>query len=268
MRVVASWPGRRPTEFAFESLGFTIHRAWQNRIIRFCGEEQSHLLHRYWDAVAVETMQSLGQGAPDQRAFVIEPRYRSTFLDELFAARDFVELPFRSPPLVKCLFERAKKTNVDPEFRDIENAFFSQLQKAESDRLGIKTIGWSGKKRGVVPFVEKFCSALAFEGQRNRWRKKIKSGLVFEVGVDLGGNPYCIGKPPLLFRIFHVDDPKYVFSIMHAAVSAVFDRLVPGCDVYAHCRDASDYVLGIRAYIELFNVIAGSFEQALADSTE
>jgi len=29
--------------------------------------------------------------------------------------------------------------------------------------------------------------------------------------------------------------------------------------VYAHCRDASDYVLAIRAYIELFNVIAGSF---------
>jgi hypothetical protein len=264
LRTLASWPGRGPTQHAFEVLGFTAYKSWQNRIIQFCGEQQSHLLHQYWDEVALETMQSLGQGDPDQRSFVIQPQYRSVFLDELFAARDFVELPFRCPPLVKCLFDRAKKTNVDAEFRENENAFFSQLQKAESERLGIQTMGWSGRKRDVAPFVEKFCSALAFERHRNRWRKKVNGDLVFEVGVDLGGNPYCIGRPPLIFRIFHVDDPKYVFSIMHAAVSAVFNRLVPGFDVYAHCRDASDYVLAIRAYIELFNVIAGSFEQALA----
>jgi hypothetical protein len=264
LQTVTSWPGRGPTELAFEALGFTIHKARQNRIIQFCGEKQSHLLHRYWDEIALETMQSLGQGAPDQRAFLIQPRYRSAFLDELFAARDFVEPRFPCPPLVKCLFDRFKKIYLDAEFRDNENAFFSQLRKAESERLGIETIGWSGKKREFVPFVEKFCSALAFERRRYRWRKKINGGLVFEVGVDFGGNPYCIGKPPLLFLIFHVDDPKYVFSIMHAAVSVVFDRLLPGFDVYAHCRDASDYVLGIRAYIELFDVIARSFENALA----
>jgi hypothetical protein len=89
----------------------------------------------------------------------------------------------------------------------------------------------------------------------------------FEVGVDFGGNPYCVGKPPLLFRIFHVDDPKYVYSMMDAAVSAVFDWLVAGCDVYAHCANASDYVLGTRAYIELFDVIARSLEDALACSS-
>jgi len=256
LRTVANWPGRGSTELAFEALGFTILKARQNRIIQFCGEQRSELLNRYWDEIALETMQSLGQGDPDQRAFVIQPRYRSAFLDELFAARDFVEPQFPCPPLVKCLFDRFKKIYLDAEFRDNEVAFFSQLRKAESDRLGIQTMGWSGRKRDVAPFIEKFCSALAFERHRNRWRKKVDGGLVFEVGVDLGGNPYCIGRPPLIFRIFHVDDPKYVFSIMHVAV---FDRLVPGFDVYAHCRDASDYVLAIRAYIELFNVIAGSF---------
>jgi hypothetical protein len=265
LRVVASWPGRRPTELAFEALGFTIYKAWQNRIIEFCGEKQSHVLHRYWDDIALETMQSLGQGAPDQRAFVIQPRYRSAFLDELFAARDFVEPPFRYPPLVKCLFDRFKMIYLDAEFRDSENAFFRQLKKAESERLGIQTMGWSGKKRDVVPFVDKFCTALAFERRRNCWRKKVNGGLVFEVGVDLGGKPHCIGKPPLLFRIFRIDDPKYAFFI---PLVAVFDRLVPGCDIYAHCRDASDYVLGIKAYIELFNVIAGSFEQALTGNVE
>jgi hypothetical protein len=251
LRAVASWPGRGPTQLAFEALGFTLHKAWQNRIIQFCGEQRSDLLHRYRDEIALETMQSLGQGAPDQRAFIIQPRYRSDFLDELFAASDFVEPRFPSPPLVKCLFDRFKKIYLDAEFRDNENVFFGLLRKAESERLGIQTMGWSGKKRDFVPFVEKFCGALAFERQRNRWRKRINGGLVFEVGVDFGDNPYCVGKPPLLFRIFQVDDPKYVFSMMHAAVSAVFDRLVAGCDVYAHCANASDYVLGTRAYIEL-----------------
>jgi len=89
LRTVANWPGRGPTQLAFEALGFTIHKARQNRIIQFCGEQQSHLLNRYWDEVALETMQSLGQGAPDQRAFVIEPRYRSVFLDELFCRQGF-----------------------------------------------------------------------------------------------------------------------------------------------------------------------------------
>jgi hypothetical protein len=83
LRAVASWPGRGPTQLAFEALGFSIHRARQNRIIQFCGDQQSDLLNRYWDEVATETMQSLGQGDPDERAFAIQPAYRSAFLDEL-----------------------------------------------------------------------------------------------------------------------------------------------------------------------------------------
>ena len=57
-----SWPGRKPSQLAFEARGFAIHKAWQERIIRFCGEQQERLLNRYWDEVALETMQSLGQG--------------------------------------------------------------------------------------------------------------------------------------------------------------------------------------------------------------
>jgi hypothetical protein len=120
---VASWPGRGQTQLAFEAPGFSIHKAWQNRIVQFCGEQQAHLLNRYWDEVALETMQSLGQGAPDQRAFVVEPRYRSAFLDDLFASRDFVEPAFKSPPLIKCIFDHFKKVWLDAEFREKEAVF-------------------------------------------------------------------------------------------------------------------------------------------------
>jgi hypothetical protein len=120
---LANWTGRGPTQRAFETLGFSIHKAWQNEIIQFCGEQQSDLLNRYWDEVAVETMQSLGRGAPDQRAFVVQPKYRSAFLDELFASRDFVEPNYPSPPLVKGLFEHDKKVLLDREFRESRVAY-------------------------------------------------------------------------------------------------------------------------------------------------
>jgi len=162
------------------------------------------------------------------------------------------------------LLDRIKKIWFDAAFREGEVIARRDLQRAESERLGIETTGWTGKKRDVIPFAEEFCIRLGFERHRNRWRKRIDGDLVFEVGVDLGGNPYCIG-PPLIFRIFHVDDPKFVFLITGAAV---FARLVPEFAVYAACGDASDYVLGIKAHIELFDVIAGSFEQAAARSED
>jgi hypothetical protein len=265
LRAVANWPGRGPTQLAFEALGFSIHRARQNEIIQFCGERQSQLLNRYWDEVAIETMQSLGQGSPDQRTFVIQPQYCSALLDELFAARDFVEPPFRSPPLIKCLFEHYKKIWLDREFRENRAAVFAGLQKAEAVRLGIDTAGGLGKKKDVVPFIEQFCGALGFEGRsRNRWRKKVGGGLVFEVGVWLGGNVFRIWSP-LKFRIFHVDEPKYAFDTEGAAV---LGRLVPGADMYARCGDDLEYILGVRALVELFNVIAGTFADAPASRTD
>ena len=57
-----------------------------------------------------------------------------------------------------------------------------------------------------------------------------------------------------------MDDPKYVFEKVGAAVLV---RLAPGFVVYGRCNDASDYVLGIRAHIELFDVVASSFRQRL-----
>jgi hypothetical protein len=73
---------------------------------------------------------------------------------ELFAARDFVEPPFQAPPLVRCLFEHLKKAWFDAEFRNSEAAFIGMQKKQESERLGIQTAGWTGKKRDVLPFSD------------------------------------------------------------------------------------------------------------------
>jgi hypothetical protein len=256
LNVVANWPGRVSIQLAFEARGFLVHRAWQNRMIEFCGEHQADLLNRYWDEVALGTMRCAGKVISDERIFGIEPKYRSAFLDELFAARDLVEPEFRYPLLIRCLFEHFKKTGLDPEFRTSEAAFIKKQKKRESERLEIQTAGWTGKKRDVLPFIDKFCSARAFKRRRNLWHKNLSCGLVFEVSTDLGGSPYCT-QMPLMFRILHADDSKFAFEL---GGNEPFDQLVYGSRLYGGGGDASDFVLGVRANIELFDVIAASFE--------
>lgn len=264
LEIVTKWPGRGPTQRAFEALGFSLHRARQDELIQFCGAGCSDLLNRYWDEVAIETMQSLGHGASDQRTFLIMPKDRSAFLDELFAARDFVEPPFRYPPLIRCVFEHDRKVWEDREFRENRMAFLSRLQRAEAERLRIDPAGGIRAKKDVIPFLEQFCGALGFEGRsRNRWQKKIGGSLVFEVGVWLGGNPFRMWSP-LKFRIFHVHDRNFAFETEGAAV---LGRLVSGADLYARWGSDLEYLLGIRALVELFNVLAGTFEAALASGS-
>lgn len=260
LRAVAKWPGRGPTQLAFEALGFTIHRASQSEIIQFCGEQQSQLINRYWDESALETMQCLGQCNPDQRWFAIQPEYRSAFLDELFAARAPIEEPYRNPPLVRCLLEHIKKVYSDREFNEKRIALFSGLKTAEAERLSIDTKDGLKKKKDVIPFLEQFCGELEFEGRsRNRWQKKVGNGLVFEIGVWLGGNAFRMWSP-LKFRIFHVNEPKYALDV--EGVTTLLDRLVPGMYIYQGCSSDRDYVLSVRAQVELFNVIAASLADA------
>ena len=104
LRVVENWQGRGPTQLAFEARGFTIHKARQSRIIQFCGEQQSHLLNRYWDEVALETMQSLGQGNPDTRGFVIQPRYRSSLAGRTLRRQRFCRA---AVPVSACCLSNA-----------------------------------------------------------------------------------------------------------------------------------------------------------------
>jgi hypothetical protein len=224
-------------------------------MIEFCGEHQADLLNRYWDEVALETMRCAGKVLSDERIFGIDPKYRSAFLDELFAARDFVDPQFPYPHLIRCLYEHFKKHRIDAEFGTSETTFTNKLTKQESERLGIQTTGWTGKKRDVLPFIDKFCSAHAFKRRRNLWHKNLDCGLVFEVSTDLGGSPYCT-QMPLMFRIFHADDPTFAFEL---GGNEPFEYLIYGCRLYGGGGDARKFVLGVRANIELFDVIAASF---------
>ncbi|MGY3590751.1 hypothetical protein ACVIGB_009665 [Bradyrhizobium sp. USDA 4341] len=146
--VLANWPGRVSTQLAFEARGFLMPAAWQNRMIEFCGASQADLLNRYWDEVAMETMRAVGKVNSDNRRFFIEPRYRSAFLDELFARKDFSHPDVPNGPPVRCLLEHFRKYWHDLEFRENELIAIRNRRKCESERLEIQTTGWTGKKRG------------------------------------------------------------------------------------------------------------------------
>lgn len=252
-RAITKWEGRPAIQAAFEARGFSLHTAWQNEIAQFCGITQAPLLNRYWDEVALETMLCLGGVDSDERFFLRQPHYRSVFLDELFAARAPIELPFRAPPLFKCLFEYVKKIYQDPKFWEARLALIRSSQKAEAERLGIDVTGGLKQKKDVIPFLAQFCGNLDFEGRsRNRWRKKLGNGLVFEIGVWLGGNPFRMHSP-LKFRIFHVDEPEFAYE---NEGDAVLDRLVPGVRLYSGAANDREYILAVRAFTELFNIIA------------
>ena len=254
--VLLKWIGRRPTQQAFEARGFLVHKTWQQRIIQICGEEKSDLLNRYWDEVAMETVGSAGQGDPKSRWFPVLPIYRSAFLDDLAGKVDFADSKFRNPPPIRCLFDYSRKLYDDQHLRFEEAIFFENLKRLESERLAIRTSGWTGKKRDVMPFIARFGGELGFGPYRNRCRKTIGNGLVFDVRVDLGGQPECLGHIPLLFSIFHRDDPKFVHDI------ALFERILPGFDRYFYGESPDVFVLGIRAHMELFSILADSFENS------
>lgn len=250
---LSKWIGRNPTQRALEKKGFIVHKSWQLKMVQFCGEEKTALLNRYWDEVAMETIGSAGQGDPNARRFAIQPEYHSQFLDELVEKVDFAEPAFRYPPPIRCLFEYRKKLKTDTEFRFDETAFFENLKKLEGERLAVHADRWTGKKRDAVPYMSQFAGMLGFENYNKGYRKRTKSGLVFRVRPDLGGRPDCLNLP-LIFSISHEEEPNYTFDI------GLFERIVPGFDRYAYWESPTSFVLGMRAHIELFEIIASSFD--------
>jgi hypothetical protein len=250
LHILGTWIGRQATERAFETRGFSVHRIWQHRMAEFCGPGAAQL-DRYWNEVARETMCNAGKSDPNTRKFLVNPSYRSSYLDEL-AARMVVEAPFRAPPLVECLFEYVKKCFRDHEFVMDETVFFEGAKEGEAERLSISAQGWGGRKRDVLRFAEEFGASLGFAARRNHFAKASPAGLAFEFKVDLAGYPNCGRGLPLQFQIHHPDDAKFIYDVN-------FDRLVPGFSRYAYCEMPRSYVLGIRAHIEFFNVLLDCF---------
>jgi hypothetical protein len=249
-----NWRGRQAAEFILEDRGFLIHRAWQQRILDFCGTENAKGLNRYWDEVAREFVTSAGKGDSNSRKFIVEPRYRSLYLDELAAKVNFAEPPVRYPPPVKCMYDYNKKVLSDRDFFLNESSAIELLKEQEFVSHSISIEGWTGLKRDVVPFAKQFSGTQGFVARRNRFAKKCANGLIFEIKVDLGGNPDCGLGLPLQFYIYHENDKGFVFE------ATLFDRIVPGFSKYAYCQSPKSHILGILAHIDLFDILLHSFE--------
>ncbi len=256
IQFLSTWVGRQATQNAFEARGFRVHRTWQEREINFCGKEHAVEINRYWDEFAQETVCSAGKAAPNLRKFGVEPGYRSSYLDELAAKKDFVDSVITDAPLVRCLYEHLKRAFSDIEFCLNEASFFENLKEHEAKRFAISSKGWAERKRDAIPFARQFAEARGFVSKSRRFVKKTPSGIVFEFKVDLGGNPDCVGRIPLLFYIYHQKEPDFIFNIV------IFDYIMPGLGKYTHCTTPPTYILGILTHIEFFDVLFHSFRDA------
>jgi hypothetical protein len=201
----------------------------------------------------MEIVCSAGKVSPDKRRFMVQPRYRSAYLDELAARMDFADPRYRNAPIHKCAFEYMKKNN-DRDFAFPETVMFESMKEAEIQRHGISSAGWGGKKTDLIPFAWQFATNKNFARKNRRFAKKSAAGLVFAFGVDVGGVPECTRSLPLLFDIYHESDPDFRYSPVS------FDRIIPGFSRYAYCVSPKSFVLGILAHVEFFELLYNSFQ--------
>jgi hypothetical protein len=250
---LATWRGRGATEAALEDRGFFIHRAWQQRIIDFGGGKEVDNLHRYWNEAAREFVSCAGRGHPDSRTFVVEPRYRSSYLDGLVASRDYASPLFRDPPLVKCVFEYYSRAKLDRSFLESEFSAIEALKGDEAVRHAITTEHWTRLKRDIVPIMRDFAVPKGFAIRRNRLRKKLPQNFVLEIKVDQGWIRECGNGLPLQLFIYDTSNPDFAFN------ASGLDMIVPGFSKYLYCLGPSSHVLGILAFVELADILTGTF---------
>jgi hypothetical protein len=253
LRLLSTWKGRQAMQADFEARGFFLPRHYQDRMIDFCGPNVSTDLTHYWDESAMEAVCSAGKGSPDKRKFMVRPCYHSTYLDELAARMDFADPYFRNAPIHRCAFEYMKK-NHDRDFAVKETAMFESMKEPEIQGHAISSAGWGGKKKDLIPFAWQFATKRNFVSKNRRFVKKSTAGLAFEFRVDVGGIPDCTRSLPLLFDVYHENDPDFRYSPVS------FDRIVPGFSRYAYCASPKSFVLGILAHVEFFDLLYNSFQ--------
>jgi hypothetical protein len=258
IELLCGWRGRRFVQSLLEQKGFLLPQKWQRRIIDFCGAEHEEELNHYWDEVAAEVMCSASKCTPNLRKFgALEKAggrvlYRSSFLDRLANERDFGESPMRNPPLLRGLYEYAKKEIFDNDFAINEFSIMEAAKEDEIKRFNISAGGLNFLKRNLVEFTEWHINALGFTKRDNTFVKQTSAGLVFKLEIDVEDSPRIGGRLPTEFYIYHINDPKFFY------VSTSFDLVVPGTGIYAHSRSQNGILLGLLAHIELFDSLLQS----------
>jgi hypothetical protein len=158
----------------------------------------------------------------------------------------------RNPPLLRGLYEYAKKEMFDDDFAINEFSIMEAAKESEIKRFGFSASGSDFLKRNLVEFAERHIKALGFTKRDNTFVKQTAAGLVFKLEIDVEGSPRIGARLPTEFYIYHINDPKFFF------VCTSFDLIVPGAGIYAHSRSQNGILLGLLAHIELFDSLLQS----------
>lgn len=255
-------------ETLIEQRGHAIHRIYQEELLDYCraaGNGDEADLNVYWTEVAKELVCSARQVKVNQRRFPSYATYRSSYLDDLAERMAQTSSIFPDPPLHPCLRRRQL------EYHRGGTAWESLIRKtrgrkvAEVERLHITGEGWSGLKKDIRKILGELAHRYQFQERslpptnaRNvptkAFCKAKDNGLIFGCSVDPGKLPQAT-QLHLHFFVVHERERDLALQL------GDFRDIVPGFELYNYfINDPPEFhVLGVRAYVELFEVFANSF---------
>jgi hypothetical protein len=252
---LSGWSGRKPLQAALEAHGFLIPQVWQGRVIDHCGAEFSDVISRYWDEIAKECVCSAGLANSRARKCRGETTYRSAYLDDLASSVDYAEPPFHEPELLRCLYDFERRAYFDKAFALGLTALIEEKKADEVRAIDVSPAGWTGGKRDAQAIFNQLAGSHGFGPTGRRFAKETQSGLRFVCWVDLGGRRSDCGVSlPLQLYIFHKTAPEVAFEV------SSLGRIVPGFDYYGYFESPETAVLGMRAYLTLFDLLFHSVD--------
>lgn len=258
---LAHWRGRRALQSALEAQDFQSPRLYQDFLLQGCPTDQKCLIEEYWDEVALELVSALGYVRPDSRewqdrqlveqAIVPPTPYRSVLLDDLNDRAHFRKPPFLKHSLIECIYIHQVNDNLA--ILQGRNAIWEAWKAEEYRRHAHSLPDWNGVKKDAVPIVEAIAVPLGFKRKGRTFHYEHSTGLILEVGFDLGGFKETTSVDFIRTSVYHRDDKALRFGDVkvfpYGDCSYHLQRMVPGLSLYRHSSIVQYNVLGMQAGI-------------------
>lgn len=251
--VLAAWPGREATKSELEAKGYWLPQRYKEVVLANCSGFNECELERYWSEVALESFGAAGRVDSDRRVFRGETAYRSQYLDDLALSevnRGMAEKGFSLEPAIQAFRTKMRTTNEDGKLFGSEvSSRLEGHKQTEIDYFQIHADAWTGKKIDISHALKNAAMQKDFVYKQKKWRKTFRDSIECAVYVDAGISRTWTFQLPLIFEIYHQVDPTFTFTTYNA------EKIIQGFEYYRLYKTPEAAVLGVNAYVELFDTI-------------
>ena len=257
MLSLSTWNARSKLQQHLELRGYLAHRVFQDAVRDIAKEERidPSRLEFYWDELAREWVSGAGGVNVEAREFSGCVAYRSTYLDELAAARE-QEGGHRAWPLHPLEIAFGKRVNADADYGQRLTADAEEV-KLELLGRGIPSISREIGRAGLKTELHRILASLGFKPGRGEASLTTKNGLIASVGLE-SYRSTTIFQLPVYLRIDGAS--KGSFTI------ANFNRIVPGFSYNGLIFSDYDLGYGLCAFSCLIGLLIESMDEAVRNA--